>query len=92
MHVEDETINLHPIIQNRNAYPREENSCGYYSSMVILDDHNLHNNVILDNTDIRSNNIPENIDLVLSYLHISGTKYRNYRSKIDTVTNIKIQK
>ena len=44
--------------------------------MFIPYDENMCDTVIADNIDLISNTISENIDLVLSSLHIGGTKYR----------------
>ena len=76
MNVEDDMINLPPIRQNRNAYPRGENNFGDDSSMVILDERNLCDTVIAENEYLVSNDITESRDSVLSYIHIGGAKCR----------------
>ena len=43
-------------------------------------------------TDLDSNNIPEGIYLILSSLHIYGTKYNIYSIKIETTTYITYRK
>ena len=75
VHVEDKILNLYPIIQNRNDHPSEKNNCGEEYIIVLLDGKNLCETIIYKITYIRRNNITESRDLVLSYLHIGGTKY-----------------
>ena len=58
MHNEYDALNVYPMIQNRNAYPRGYNSFGDDSSMFIKYDGNLCETTIVDNTDLISNNIP----------------------------------
>ena len=76
MHDEDDTLYLLPMRHIRNAYPREENNCGDDSVMFLIDERHMGGTIISKNTDLRSNNVPESRYLVLSYLHISGAKYR----------------
>ena len=92
MVVEDYTLNLSPIRQNINAYPREDNFCSDDYSQFLQDDGHLHETAIPDNKDLGSNSIPKIRDSVLPSPRIAGTKYRVYSDKIDTATNITIHK
>ena len=96
MHVEDDIINLSPIRQKINPYPRKENNCGDDSSMVLLYDGHLSDTIISGDTYLSGNGIVEIRDLVLSSLrsglHNGDAKYRIYSRKTETVTNITIQK
>ena len=92
VHVEINILNLPPILQNRNAYPREENCCDEYSRMVPVDDEHSCDTIISYNTDGRINSVPESRYSVLSYIHISGAKYRIESRKIETATNITIHR
>ena len=74
MHVEDDTLNVSPISQNRNAYPQEDNRCDDDSSLVIIGDRNFCDNVITENPDLIINNINEFRDSFLSFIHIGGAK------------------
>ena len=74
--VEDDIISLSPIIQNINAYPREDKNFGDASIIVLIEKGHICYNIITDNIYTSSNNITESRDLVLSYLHIGGAKYR----------------
>ena len=69
--VEDDILNLYPIIQNRNDYPREYNNYGDYYRMVLLCDGNLRDTVIPDNTYLSRNSILEIRYSNPSYLQIS---------------------
>ena len=92
IHYEEYTLNLFTMIQNGKDYPRGENNLGDYFSMFLTDDCNLCDTIIADNTDLRSDNITEIIDSVISSFHIGGAKYRIHSRKIETDTNITIQK
>ena len=92
MNVEDDTLKCLPTRQNRNGYPRKDNNCGDNSSKFISDDGNLWDTFIPENKHLGSNIIPENRDSFLSYLHITGTKYRIYSSKTYTSTKVTIKK
>ena len=81
INVEYDIINFSPIGQNINSYPKEDNNSGDDSSMVLMCESHVCDTIITDNTDLGSNNIPESMDLVLSFLHISGAKYRMYSRK-----------
>ena len=81
MHIDNDLLNLPPIRNKRNFYPRKEKNCGDDFSTIIIDDDNLCDTIISRNTDLRRNNIPESIYLVLSSLHIGGAKYRVYLRK-----------
>ena len=63
-------IKCRPTRKNRNGYPRKENNCGDYSSMVLVYDENLGDIIISRNTYLSVDIIIEIRDLVLSYLHI----------------------
>ena len=76
IHDEYDTINFKPIRQKINTYPRQENNCGDDSIMFLPDYGNLCDTVIAENTDLSINKMYESIYLVLSYIHIGGTKYR----------------
>ena len=41
MHIEDDILNVSPIVQNINSYPSEYNNHGEESSMVLLYDQHL---------------------------------------------------
>ena len=90
MQVKDDKLNLSPIRQNRNDYPREYNNCGDDSSRFIPDNGHLCDNIIPDNKYLISSKIPGSRDLVLSFLHICGEKYRIYSIKSENVSNITI--
>ena len=92
MHDEDDTLNFYPMRQNGKVYPSEENNWGDNSSIFPPYEWNLCDTIIAENTDLRSNNIPEIIYSVIYSLHIVGTKYRIYSSKIETDKNITIHK
>ena len=49
MHVEDDKINLSPIRQKINPYPRKEDNCGDDSSIVLLYDEHLFETIIAGN-------------------------------------------
>ena len=49
MHNEEYTLNLSTMIQNKKAYPREENNIGYDYSIFLPDDGNLCDTIITDN-------------------------------------------
>ena len=70
MHAEENMLNLSPIRQKMNFYPRKENNCGDEYSMVILDDKHLGDTIIARSTYFRGNRILESIGFVLYYLHI----------------------
>ena len=92
MHVEDDILNISPIINNRNAYPRGDKNGGDDSSMILLDDIHVDEAVTPKNTPPISNNITESRYLVLSSLHIDDPKYRIFLSKTAITTNVTIQK
>ena len=92
IHVENDILNLSPIRQNRNAFPREGNSCGYDSSMIIIYDEKLCDTIIYGNRDLSGNKIMEIIYSVLSSFHICGAKYRIYSNKKETATTFTINK
>ena len=46
INVEDDTLNFSTIIQNINAYPREENKCGDDYRTFLTDDGNLCDTLI----------------------------------------------
>ena len=58
MHVEDDTLSLQTIRQNRNGYPRKDNNGGDDSSSFLTDDGHLWDTVIPENTYLSSNNTP----------------------------------
>ena len=60
--------------------------------MFLPDDDNFFDTIIANNIYLSSNNIPEIVYSILSYLHISGAKYRIYSIKKSTATNITIRK
>ena len=76
MNVEYDILNLSPIIQNINAYPKEDNNCSDELSMVLLYGGKLCDTIVYENTDLIRNNVLESIYLVLSRLHIGDAKYR----------------
>ena len=80
MHVENDIINVSPIIKNRNFYPGKENNCGNDYIMIILYDDHLGDTIISGNIDLSENIMMESRYLVLSSLkiglHTSDTKYR----------------
>ena len=95
IHVEGNILNLSPIIQNRNAYPRKENNCGDDYSMVLLDDEHLSDTITTGNIDLNGNGILETSNSVLFYIHIGlhtgDTKYRIKSRKTETFKNIIVQ-
>ena len=59
VYVEYQILNVSPIRQNINNYPRKEKNCGDDSNMVILDNGSLCDTTISGNIDSVSNTIPE---------------------------------
>ena len=54
MNVEYDIVNLSPIRQKTNFYPREDNNCGDDSRMVLLGEGHLSDMVIPENTYLSS--------------------------------------
>ena len=79
--VEDDTLNFSPIRYNSDSYPREDNKCGGYYSVVFTYDGHLWDTFISENTYIRNNIIPEIRDSVLSSLHIGDQNIGSTQSK-----------
>ena len=69
-HVEDDMLNISPIINNRNFYPSKENNFGDDSSMVIIYDKHSGDTIISGNIDLSGNIIVESRVLVLSSIRI----------------------
>ena len=46
MNIEDDILNVSPIVQNINSYPSEYNKRGEEYSMVLLDDQHLCETVL----------------------------------------------
>ena len=55
MHAEDNVLNLYPIRQKINAYPRKENNFGDDSSVFLLDDEHLGDTIIAGNIYLSGN-------------------------------------
>ena len=55
VHVEYDILNVYPIINNRNSYPRKENNFGNDSIIFILYDEHFGDTIIYGNTDISGN-------------------------------------
>ena len=74
MYVEDDNLNLSPVRQNSNGYPKKDSSCGDDYSTFNPDDGHWWDTVIPDNTYVSSNDITEGRDSVLSSIHIYSSK------------------
>ena len=76
IHVENYILNLSPIRNNVNDYPRVDNKVSDDCNNVLLYYRFWCSTGIPKNVFVRSNSIPPRTDSVIIYIHSGGTKYR----------------